>query len=114
MGFRPLIQPCLRGGYLPPSATPPPLVEFELPSGYPLETTRELAIVLEDMRLEVRQAFIDAGEDWDGPGGFGDKIKVQTTQLCVHRHVLSWSLLCTRLPQLSSGSRRSSIELLLL
>ena len=55
MGFRPLIQPCLRGGYLPPSASPPPLVEFELPSGYPLETTRELAIVLEDMRLEVRQ-----------------------------------------------------------
>ena len=55
VGFRPLIQPCLRGGYLPPSASPPPLVEFELPSGYPLETTRELAIVLEDMRLEVRQ-----------------------------------------------------------
>eukprot|EP01045_Picozoa_sp_COSAG04_P034137 COSAG04_NODE_7349_length_1143_cov_1.002874_1_plen_178_part_00 len=124
VGFRPLIQPCLRGGYLAPSATPPPLVEFELPSGYPLETTRELAIVLEDMRLEVRQAFIvpsfgccpqalhvvvapsksavhlivavclpspqvrqafiDAGEDWDGPGGFGDKIKVHNHQ--PHHH----------------------------
>ena len=105
MGFRPLIQPCLRGGYLPPSATPPPLVEFELPSGYPLETTRELAIVLEDMRLEVRQAFIDAGEDWDGPGGFGDKIKVQTTRSHGFTGMFCPESLCTRLPQLSSGSQ---------
>ena len=70
--------------------------------------------MLEDMRLEVRQAFIDAGEDWDGPGGFGDKIKVQSPAAPPRSPRLAaspaWfcpesSALCTRLPQLSSGSQ---------